>query len=279
MPIRTIITFAIAIGLGLVAVIALNMYMGSAKKAIVAQAPAAVSGSPVVVAAQPIARGVIIQPSVLKVVNYPAGSVPSTAFSSIAQLTNNGAAGPRLATRDLGVDEPVLNTRVTAPGGKLALAEIITPGMQAISIRDGDVAGVGGFVVPGDHVDILLTRSVPAETAHGATSVTQVIAQNVHVIGIDQSSNDETGAPVVAHTATVEVTADQAQTITLAQTIGGLSLSLRHIQDAQPAPRLQTVSTKFGYFVPLKRAEGPPATGAVRVTRATDTTVYVFTGR
>jgi pilus assembly protein CpaB len=280
MPIRTIITFAIAIILGLVAVAALNIYMGSQKKAVIAAQPAAVAGSPVVVASQPIARGIPIQANLLKVVNYPAGSVPTGAFSSVQQLTSNGAATPRLATRDLGIDEPVLATRVTPPGGKLDLAEMITPGMQAIAIRDGDVPGVGGFVVPGDHVDILLTRSIPPDSpmSGGAASVTQMVAQNVKVIGIDQNNNDETGVAVVAKSATVEVTPDQAQTITLAQTMGALSLSLRHVQDAQPAPRQATKSTQFGFYVPPKRA-GPPPSGLVRVTRDTDTTEYTFTGR
>src|SRR5258708_25297628 len=158
MPLRTIATFAIAIVLGLIAVVLINVYMGSTRKAQVAQAQAGV-GSPVVVAQAPISRGGVIQPAQLKVVNYPAGSVPAGAFTTISQLTG-GKDQQRVALRDLGPDEPVLANRVTLPGGKLNLATEISPGMQAVSLHARDAEAHGGFRLPNHRVAEILSRSV-----------------------------------------------------------------------------------------------------------------------
>ena len=279
MPIRTIATFAIAGFLGLIAVILINMYMSAPKKTSVAQAAA--PGSPVVVAALPIGRGVVVQPQLLKIVNYPAGSVPLGAFSSVSQLTG-GKDVQRVALRDLQPDEPVLATRVTPPGGHLNLATTITPGMQAISIHSNDVTGVGGFVLPGDRVDVLLTR-----TSAAGVAVTQVLAENLRVLGVDQTDNDETDKPMVVKAVTIEVTPEQAQVITLAQSVGAVSLSLRHVQDVQPLSRTATTVAALGFGAPRAAAPATPPVkprplddlGSIRVTRQTETTVYQIGSR
>ena len=280
MPLRTIATLAIAVVLGLIAVVLLNVYMGSARKAQVAQVQSGV-GSPVVVAAVPITRGVVVQPQLLKVVQFPAGSVPQGAFTSIAQLTG-GKDVARVAMRDLTPDEPVLATRVSPPGGKLNLATELDPGTQAIAIRTNDVAGVGGFVLPNDRVDVLMTRMAGA--GNRAVQVTQVVAENVRVLGVDQSDDQEANKPVVVKAVTLQVTADQAQSVTLAQTVGSLSLALRHVDDAAPVGRTVTTQAAFGFSGPrpvLSHAvhHAGPGLPTVRVTRATDTSVYQLSAR
>ena len=282
MPLRTIATFAIAIVLGLIAVVLINFYMGSTKTSQATQV-ATGGGTPVVVAAAPITRGVIVQPAQLKVVNYPASSVPAGSFTSVAQLTG-GKDVQRTALRDLGPDEPVLATRVSAPGQKLNMASELDPGTQAIAIRTNDAAGVGGFVVPNDRVDILMTR----ETGAAHIPVTQVVAENIRVLGVDQIDDQEANKPVVVKTATIEVTPQQSQSITLAQTMGTLSMALRHVQDSEPVGRLITTAATFGFYgggerpavvrTIVRRAAGP-ALPTVRVTRSTDTSVYQLSAR
>jgi len=278
MPLRTIATFAIAIVLGLIAVVFINFYVGSSKKTQVAQVQAGV-GSPVVVASTPITRGVVIQPQLLKVVNYPAGSVPQGAFTSVAQLATGSKDTQRIALRDLSPDEPVLATRVTAPGAKLSMATELDPGMQAITLHSSDVQGVAGFVFPNDRVDVLLSRSVAPRPGSQALPLplTQVIAENVKVVGIDQSDDEEQSKPTVAKVVTVEVTPEQAQAITLAQSMGTVSFSLRHVQDTAPVNRLVTTAASFGFFAaPAAQASTHrvgPVGPTVRVTRGADTSV------
>lgn len=287
MNIRTIATFAVAIVLGLVAVLILNNYMGAARKTDQA-AGAGAGGTPVVVAAAPIARGATLQPQLLKVVTYPQGSIPAGAFGAVGQLV--GAQGAeRVALRDMTPDEPILPAAVSGPGGRQTLSSVIGPGLQAVAIRSNDVAGVGGFVLPGDRVDVLLTRAV----SHGddQNSVTQIIAENVRVMGIDQSDNEQADKPAVGHAITIEVTPAQAQAVALGQTVGTVSLSLRHVADDQAQAKRATTVAEFGFTgghaapqrpatpIRAKRAgEGAFNAETVRVTRVTDTTSYRLGG-
>ena len=99
--------------------------------------------------------------------------------------------------------------------------------MRAFTIPINAISGVAGFVGPGDRVDILLTRTVQTGP------ITSVILQNVLVIGTDQRVNQETNRAKVAGTATIEVTPNEAQKLTLAQTVGRLSLTLRNANETE----------------------------------------------
>jgi pilus assembly protein CpaB len=279
MPLRTIATFAIAIVLGLIAVVLIQVYIGSSHKAQVAQVQAGV-GSPVVVASAPITRGVVITPQLLKVVNYPTGSVPQGAFTSPAQLTG-GKDVQRIALRDLNPDEPVLASRVTSPGAKLSMATEIDPGMQAVTMSSDAIRGVAGFVFPNDRVDLLMSRTV-GQSEKSQMGITQVIAENVRILGIDQSDDQEQNKPTVTKAITIEVTPEQAQALTLAQSIGSVSLALRHVQDTAPVGRLVTTAASFGFFAPPsepKKVEGGPRGPTVRITRGAETSVVQLSSR
>jgi pilus assembly protein CpaB len=264
--IRTIATFAIAIFLGVVAVILTRSYLGTIVQRDVAQ-PAAVAGSvSVVVAAQPLDRGVVLEPRMLKLVDFPTNSVPSNAFHHIEDLTG-GKDQQRLALRPFVENEPILAPNVSGPGGKLNLSGTIATGMRAVSLRSSDVTGVGGFVLPGDRVDVLLTR-VAGSGNDTNTTVTQVLAENVRVLGVDQSDNDQADKPVVSKAITVEVTPDQAQSISLGQTIGTVSLTLRQVADDAPLRRKSTAVSDLGRKA--VRAAPAPKGLAVRVVRGTE---------
>lgn len=276
MPIRTLATLAIAILMGLVAVVLVRSYLNSGRNA----APqAAMAGSvPVVVASQAIVRGKPIEAGQLKIVRYPGDAVPVGAFQNISDLTGV-PADKRLALRAMAPNEPVLATRVSGPGGRVTLSAAVTDGMRAVSLRSNDIAGVAGFVLPGDRVDILLTRS-----AEGGVTVTQALAENIKVLGIDQSDNDEADKPAVARAVTVEVTPEQAQAISLAQAVGTVSLSLRHAADELPLVRKATTVADFGFgrgrpvvtrAVAVRPRAAPLQLGhEVRVTRGVETAGY-----
>lgn len=273
MSIRTIATIAISVLLGLIAVFLLQNYLRGQRAA--DQSQAVIAGTtPVVVAAQPIARGIALEPQLLKVVRYPQNSVPPGALTDIAQVSQGGS---RLALRPIAPNEPILADRVTTPGGKLNLSAMMTPGMRAVTFRSDDVAGVAGFVLPGDRVDVLLTRTI-----HDAT-VTQVLGQNVKILAVDQLADEAANQPVVARALTIEVTPQFAQTIRLAQSVGSVSLALRQIGDE--APVLKTVATlrDLGFVGPAPKATQVSYSGAprrrapeesIRITRGTTTTLY-----
>jgi pilus assembly protein CpaB len=261
--IRAIATFAVAIFLGVVAVLLTRGYVTSATQG---GAPAVGGLVPVVVTAQPLDRGVVLEARFLKLVNFPADAAPANSFHSVAELTG-GKDLQRLVLRAMVANEPILASNVSGPGGKLNLSGTIGAGMRAVSLRSTDVTGVGGFVLPGDRVDVFLTRSVSGGGEAGNT-LTQVLAENVRVLGVDQSDNDQADKPVVSKAITVEVTPDQAQSISLGQTVGTVSLTLRHVADDTPLQRKSTAVSDLGPGP--RKVAGPPAGPAVRVVRGTD---------
>ncbi len=206
---RTISTVMAALLLGVVAVLLTRAYLNRAVRTNPEVATSNGPAIPVVVAAANVPRGRRpCRPSMLKLVPYPTDGAPAGIFHSIAEVT--GAPGQeRLALRSMVTNEPVLPGNITGPGGKLNLSAVVSSGMRAVSLRSNDVSGVGGFVLPGDRVDVLLTRATGNQAS--ASTVTQVLAENVRVLGVDQSDNDEADKPIVAKAVTIEVTPDQAQ--------------------------------------------------------------------
>jgi len=109
------------------------------------------------------------------------------------------------------------------------LSTLIAPGMRATTIRVNDVSGVAGFVLPGDRVDVLLTRDPTSGKRRGNNLQTDVFLQNMKVLAIAQDANQDRNKAAVVKAVTLEVTPTQAQKLTLAQKLGSLSLALRHI--------------------------------------------------
>jgi pilus assembly protein CpaB len=132
--------------------------------------------------------------------------------------------------------EPVTRGGLVAPGDRGFLAAALTPGMRAITVPVSAKTGVGGFVFPGDRVDMLLTQAVSGEGPELKT--TETILRNLRVLATDQSTESTTtpeGKTVVTEfrTITLEVTPRIAEKISVAQTIGTLSIVLRSIADNQ----------------------------------------------
>lgn len=272
--IRTVATFAVAIFLGVVAVLLTRGYVSSVTQR-VATSTGAGNLVPVVVASQALDRGVVLQPGVLKVVNFPAEAAPANVFHAISELTG-GKDQQRLALRSLVANEPVLASYVSGPGGKLNLSGTVAAGMRAVSFRSTDVTGVAGFVLPGDRVDVLLTRSVSNSGGNNGDTLTQVLAENVRVLGVDQSANDEADKPVVSKAITVEVTPEQASAISLGQSVGTIALTLRHVADDAPLAKKAMDVRDLGPAP--KKASGGPAAPAIRVIRGTDTSRFSLNG-
>jgi pilus assembly protein CpaB len=188
-----------------------------------------VSTQKVVVAAIPFAFGTEITREHLREIDWPQGAVPRGAFGSMDEILDGKTR--RVALSGIEENEPILKTKLTGPGQRASLAAIIQDGMKAVTVRVNDVAGVAGFVLPGERVDILLTRSLEREDAYA-----DVLLQNVKVLAIDQSADDRSDKPSIVKAVTLEVNTGQAQKLTLAGTVGTLSLALRAAGAAEVEP-------------------------------------------
>jgi pilus assembly protein CpaB len=183
-------------------------------------APAQVATATIVVAKARLRFGTELSTQHLREVPWPAGAIPSGAFSSINEILDGKTRRAALVAME--ENEPLLASKITGPGQRASLAALIDPGMKALTVRVNDVNGVAGFVLPGERVDVLLTRNPDKEAGWA-----DVLLQNVKVLAADQSADDRTDKPSVVKAVTLEVSTGQAQKLSLASTMGALSLVLR----------------------------------------------------
>src|SRR5688572_9032420 len=234
MKVRPAIVLALAVLCALLAVFLARSWILDQSSRPGAAAPLAETQR-VVAAATSLKFGDRLAKENLRLIEWPAGSIPQGTFQSVEDLLG---PQPRVALQAIQPNELILANKVTGPGQRASLSAVISAGMRAMTIRVNDVLGVAGFVLPGDRVDIMLTRELVKDQP-----VTHVLLQNVKVLGIDQRSEQQNNKPDVVKAVTIEVTTEQAQKITLAARVGTLSLALRDVSNVELAP-VKPVSLK-----------------------------------
>jgi pilus assembly protein CpaB len=253
------IVIALAILLGFIAVYLANVWLGSVEqKQQQAAAPAMVK---VAVARVDMDYGTVITPEMVRMTDLPANAVPQGTFGSLAELLPMNK--PRVALRTIAVNEPIQAARVSGENGRATMSSLLRPDMRAVAVRINDVSGVAGFVLPGEVVDVLVTRTLPASEA-GANEITDVLLQNVRVLAIDQNASEAVDKPQVSRTVTLESSQVDAQKLALAERVGSLSLVIRKPADpakeqAAPSP-VVTVSAddlRDGAYAGSFRSPGP----------------------
>src|SRR4249920_435921 len=178
-----------------------------------------VASQTVVVAKQALRFGTELNASMLQEAPWPSDSLPAGAFAKINDIMSGGR---RVVLAAIEANEPVLALKITGAGQRATLSALVKPGMKAVTIRVNDVEGVGGFVLPGDHVDVVLTRQIDKGSA-----TTQVVLQNTRVLAVDQTADERAQKAAVAKSVTLEVDTVDAQKLWLASSVGSLSLLLR----------------------------------------------------
>jgi pilus assembly protein CpaB len=136
------------------------------------------------------------------------------------------------------VGEPVREAKLIKANGSGFMAAILPSGMRAVSTEISPETGAGGFILPNDHVDVILSRrDRESEKRTGVEAHTsETILTNVRVLAIDQAIEEKNGQKVVVgKTATVELTPRQVELLALSRQLGTLSLSLRSLTDDKAA--------------------------------------------
>jgi len=211
----------------------------------------------VVVASKSLRFGSELSSSSLREIEWPQNAVPTGAFTRISDLMSNGR---RVVLTAIEANEPILASKITGPGQRATLSAMITDGMRAVTIRVNDVEGVGGFVLPGDRVDVALTRQ-----GDRTASTTDVVLQSVKVLAIDQTADERTDKPTIARSVTLEVDVNSAQKLALASSVGTLSLMLRRAGEASSEQaRRVTMGDLLGTSAPVAAPESKFATIGVR---------------
>lgn len=266
----TIIMIAVAAVFGLLAVFVAQSWLNSQAEArlrsLEAQKARPVSAQTIVVASRQLRFGNELSASVLREMPWPADAVPQGAFRSIPEVLT---AGKRVVLTAIEANEPVLASKITGLGQRATLSATIGEGHKAVTIRVNDVDGVAGFVLPGDRVDIMLSRQLEKNSA-----INDVVLKNTRVLAVDQLADERSDKPSVAKAVTLEVDLAGAQKLSLASQVGTLSLALRKAGDQDStASRPITLAD----LVNSRSSDDPDDHGkfaTISVTRAMNKTIY-----
>jgi len=187
-----------------------------------------VASATAVTAARNIPIGTVLVKEDLRVVAWPARNPVHGGFTSIEQVTNRGVVSA------LSENEPITESKLAPLGVGGGLAPTIPSGMRAISVRVNEVIGVAGFVIPGSHVDLVVTAKDPRTQAN----ITKAVVNNLEVLTagsrFDQDTSRSEGKPIQASVVTLLATPEDAEKIGLASSEGTITLTLRNPLDTAP---------------------------------------------
>lgn len=227
MTLRTLLIVLLALVSGASAAVGIKRYRNQES---VAPTTETVS---IVVATTAIPRGALVSADAIKMRDYPKDLVPAGA------LTRLEDALQRWVNIPLAKDDPLVEMKLLAKGAG-GITRLIPRGMRAFTIHTPNVeSGVGGFILPGNRVDVLLTVTTPGtkDDITGGGSTTTLL-QNVEILAVDQRLEAPAGNsvdPKELRSVTLLVTPNQAAKLDLGQSKGTLHLSLRHPDDSAPA--------------------------------------------
>jgi pilus assembly protein CpaB len=180
------------------------------------------STTAVVVAALEIPFGQKIEAAHLKTIAWPTDNLPESTFTDIAAVEG------RIANQKIAKGELILEQRVVEEVNGSTLSAILSPGMRAITVRVNDVIGVGGFLLPGNRVDVLASRKDSNRRAH-----THILLEDLKVLAVDQTASTDTDKPVVVRAVTLEIEPKQAEKLVQATQEGTVQLALRNPLDEE----------------------------------------------
>jgi pilus assembly protein CpaB len=244
-----VIGFSVAGAAGLLAFVLMRSMVGGPQEPTRIALP--VNSTEVLVARSDIRLGQITKKSSFRWQTWPADAVgpnfitKSSATSTLEEVNDAIARAPILA----GV--PVTRQKLIKAGQGGVLAAILPGGMRAISTKIKEETAAGRLILPNDHVDVILTRRLRGSKGKDHY-VSDTLFHNVRVLAIGQqieSNDDKKSSEGAANTATLELTAVQAEQMALANSMGQISLSLRSIAD-------------------LNRGDGPSASNGLEKKRS-----------
>jgi pilus assembly protein CpaB len=183
----------------------------------------------VIVAATDIKLGSLLRDVDLSTADF-VGSLPKGAILKKADAIGRGVVS------NLYQGEPIIDSRLAAPGSGGGLAATIRPGMRACAVRVDEVVGVAGFVTPGMRVDVLISGNPPGPMNTTEGQKVRTLFQNVEVLsaGTDIQKDNE-GKPQQVQVVNLLVTPEQAELLSLASTQAHIQLVLRNPLDTQTA--------------------------------------------
>jgi pilus assembly protein CpaB len=201
--------------------------------------------------------GEVLKPGMLELVEWPSSTPLAGSFTKINDVVGRSVLYP------LAKGEPILDRHLSAAGAGVGLTASIPEGMRAISVRSDEVVGVAGFLLPGTHVDVLMTYHSDKSPAPR----TAIVLQDVIILAAGQQIHpDPESKPTTATVVTLLLKPEDAERMVLATGSGVIHFVLRNGADRQ-----QTSSPSIGLD---QLADTAPATGSLTRTIPAKTKQY-----
>ena len=234
MNIARVVVLTIALSAGGVAA---YLARGTDEKSRPAEPVAQLPTVEILVAKSDIGLGQVIKPEDLQWQIWPAATASGSLINragkadAITEIAGSIARAPFIA------GEPIREQKLVKANGSGFMAAILPTGMRAISTEISPETGAGGFILPNDRVDVILSKREKNPDSKGPDLViAEIVLTNVRVLAIDQAPKEKEGInTLVGKTATLELKPDQAETLARARQGGTLSLALRSITDVNMA--------------------------------------------
>ncbi len=225
---RTLTLFALAVLLGTGAVWVANRWVLEHMQPVAA---AAADTSPIVVAALEIPFGQKVEAAQIKAIAWPKTNLPAQSYTDTKDVVG------KVTTQTIYPGEVMLESRIREHLGGSTLSALITPTMRALTVRVNDVAGVAGFLLPGNRVDVLATRR-----EGNAAARTRTVLEDMKVLAVDQEASQDSEKPILVRAVTLEISPEQAETLVKATEEGSIQLALRNPLDNQLAPKKEVAA-------------------------------------
>jgi pilus assembly protein CpaB len=189
---------------------------------------------PVLVASRDVLMGEKLLPGSMEWQPWPEKSVTDTMITRKEDPDAQQKYETARARLAIFQGEPIMDKKVVLPTDTGFMAAILPKGMRAIAVRVSEESGAGGFILPNDRVDVVLTRKIDDDSGSAKVVTSETILSNVKVLAIDQAFRREgEGEQVIVakKTATLELNPQQSEVVSMAESLGQLSLVLRSIAE------------------------------------------------
>jgi pilus assembly protein CpaB len=210
----------------------------------------------VVVAALDIPYGTKVSGRHLRIANLPPDSIPAGAFKDVKAV--EGA----VATVEVSKGEVLLESRFADHESGSTLAALVSKNMRAVTVRVDDVVGVAGFLLPGNRVDVLATKTDRRSNRASA----ETILRDIKVLAVDQTAATENNDPIIVRAVTLELSPVQSEQLVKAKEEGKIQLTLRNPLDERVAEVQPAVVKKAPAIMTAPRRSKSPATRSSTVT-------------
>lgn len=264
---RLVVLGLAAVAAGGAAFLARGMLGGGSQQSAASPMPAPVETARVLVAAGDLVPGRPLTPDEMRWQDWPSKSVDPSFLTDKSGATPETVAKGTVVRSPIVNGEPITENKIVHADAVGIMSASLTPGMRAVSINVSVASVAGGFIKPGDRVDLVLTAPTEGTKKFRATT----ILHNVRVLAIDQTfagakkKDDEAVSDV--KTATLELTPGQAERVTRAQASGILSLSLRSLVEQVADGRSRVAAARAKYNNGKNNSDDDNITGEVSVIR------------